>query len=539
MAERSGVYRRRQEVGFVVFLTLVVLLFMIIFVQNAMPYTVDSGTSLIFVAANDSSADAKSRADFVCDGSGDDREIQNALDALDDGGTVLLAEGTFNCSGVIKPRTGSTLKGSGSTQTFIRFTDGGLIRVKYEDVVLDGFHVSGSGYGGFVSDMGVIYINAGHVTVKNIVATADNTIQGVFYVRSIGLRNKNIEDIEFINDVADNPGTYGFLHSSWGTDYSVQKNIRYENCRAINCGRDSAFNPWVTGFDFAELNDIEGLEVNRCIAEGCLESGFHFEWGVNKTGCIFQDCVSRQNGLKPWPDDYNPLRGEYFASGYYLPGGQIAMYNCTAEANGAYGFFVMNPSWVHLRNCQDTETGPGSENRSLAKPVSFFIIQSNAPTADQSFSMENCTSINSHGAGLWISEVHNALIDNFTLLNPAGIDGKGALIGYPPDEGENYIGPFGGISSSFIDVSALSDDPEAILLYAYNNRNVIYSGNFTSPARHPVVIDGSETRDVVLKGLSINGGNESESSSGVMVTDAVAAGRVRISDGSEEPPIKL
>jgi hypothetical protein len=535
MATRFGFYRQRSTVGLVGFLVCATILFTIFFVHNSVPDTADAGPSMVIVAANDSSDGAKSRADFVCDGVDDDMEIQAALETLDAGGTVLLTDGTFRCSGVIKPLEGTTIRGNGSTHTFLKFTDTGIIRVKNEGVVLDGFHASGSGYSGFVSDTGLIYINAGNVTVKNIVATADNTIQGVFYVRSIGLRNKNIEDVTFVNDVADNPGTYGFLHSAWGTDYSVQKNIRYENCSAINCGRDDAFNPWVTGFDFAELNDIDGLQVVRCTAEGCLESGFHLEWGIDKSNCVFLDCVSRGNGLKPWPEDYNPMRGEYFASGYYLPGGQISLYNCTAESNSAYGFFVTNPERIYLSNCSDIRAGFDRGNQSFVKPSSFFIIQSMHPAASQSLVLENCTSLGSRGAGLCISGLRNVSIDNFTMSDPAGIDGRCAWIGLPPVEDVRYTGILGGLDDSLIHISA-SNNSSSTLIYAYNNNNVVYSGRLTSPAGYPFVIDGADTRDVVVQDMHISGENGSVLSSGVYITDAVPAGRVRVFESSDGPP---
>ncbi|MEN6514449.1 MAG: hypothetical protein ABFC82_10965, partial [Methanoculleus sp.] len=61
-----------------------------------------SGTNTLVVAASDSTSTAKAQADYVCDGSNDQAEIQNAINALPaGGGTVQLTEGTFNCAGSI------------------------------------------------------------------------------------------------------------------------------------------------------------------------------------------------------------------------------------------------------------------------------------------------------------------------------------------------------------------------------------------------------------------------------------------------------
>ena len=53
-----------------------------------------SGTFL--VAASGASLERKNAANWICDGTNDDVEIQAALDALPDGGgKVMLTEGTF------------------------------------------------------------------------------------------------------------------------------------------------------------------------------------------------------------------------------------------------------------------------------------------------------------------------------------------------------------------------------------------------------------------------------------------------------------
>ena len=391
----------------------------------------EPSTATITVAASDSTSTAKAEADYVCDGSNDQAEIQNAINALPaGGGTVQLTEGTFNCAGSILPRAHTTLSGQGDDATFIRFTNDGILRVDAEYVTLENFHVEGTGYSAS-RDFGVVYIRAGHNAVRDVTGTADRTIQALFYVRSVGLGNKNIEDIEFTRVVADSPGTYGFIHSSWGTNYKVHKNIRYTDCKAIDCGRYSAYNPWVTGFDFAELNDIEGLRVTRCIAEGTLESGFHFEYSPTNKDVVFTDCISRNNGQKPFPATYSLGGEDYFGAGYYAPRGPYTFNNCTAEGNSAYGFFFSYPDGVYLNDCTDLETGRGKTDYSAVKPTSFFIVQSLVTNANPSIVMEDCASIDSHGRGLYATLVDYVRVGNFTMTNPGGIDGIGVLIGDP------------------------------------------------------------------------------------------------------------
>ncbi len=57
------------------------------------------GVATIVVAASDTTNEGKSRADFVCDGTADNVDIQAAIDALPaTGGKVVLLDGTFSIS---------------------------------------------------------------------------------------------------------------------------------------------------------------------------------------------------------------------------------------------------------------------------------------------------------------------------------------------------------------------------------------------------------------------------------------------------------
>jgi len=89
------------------------------------------------VAASDAAADSKQFADYVCDGTADDVQIQAAIDALaavagadvskpSGGGKVVLSEGTFNCStGFDLDGKTVTLEGQGRQETLINFTCAG------------------------------------------------------------------------------------------------------------------------------------------------------------------------------------------------------------------------------------------------------------------------------------------------------------------------------------------------------------------------------------------------------------------------------
>lgn len=73
--------------------------------------------STLVVAASDAPQDQKDAADYVCDGTADQVEIQAAHDAFTTGGKVVLTIGTFNISSSINIDNDSfTLEGSGNVK---------------------------------------------------------------------------------------------------------------------------------------------------------------------------------------------------------------------------------------------------------------------------------------------------------------------------------------------------------------------------------------------------------------------------------------
>ena len=477
-----------------------------------------SGPTVV-VAASDSSPASKARADIRCDGKDDHRDIQSAFDALpSSGGTVRLTEGTFSCTGSIYPRGDSMLRGEGPNATFIEFSRNGRLNVSTESVTLYNFHVRGTGYPNIEPDrwLGVVTIYASHVKVLEVEGTADASTQAVFLL----LHDPNVyvptlEDVEFVNCKAVDTGTYGFLHNAWGTTNTVIRDIRYENCAAINCGSKGAFNPWVTGFDFAELNDIEGLRVTNCLAEGNLESGFHFEWDPEKRDCILENCVSRNNGQKAYPTKVyreDDMSTHYFGCGYYAPRGDITFISCYSEGNSRHGFYAT--SGGKLYNCVDRSVGAGKSDYRIIQPASFYA----APTRSVSPSLvlENCSSIDSNGYGLHIDFASDVWIKNFHLENPAGIDGKATNLG----------GSQGGpLVNSVVNIYASGDRVET-LIWARNNENVEYSGQIISNTAKPFVIEGDQTRNVRIRDMEIVSASHSPFTKGVFLAKSVPAGAV-------------
>ncbi|KDE55270.1 right-handed parallel beta-helix repeat-containing protein [Methanoculleus sp. MH98A] len=442
------------------------------------------------VAASDSTELSKNQADYVCDGVDDQAEIQAALAALPDGGKVVLSDGTFNCAGVIAPPAGTTLSGQGPDATNLVFTNDGRISVDQENVALDGFYIEGSGYSSGVKWLGVMTIRASHAKIHNIEGTADTSIQAVFLLlHDPAVYAPTLEDVEFINCKAVDTGTYGFIHNAWGSSNKVIKDVRYDNCAAINCGSKGAFNPWITGFDFAELNDMDGLRVTNCLAEGNLESGFHFEFDPTVTDAVLENCVSRNNGQKPYPTvpyKQSDMSTHYFGCGYYAPNCDVTFNNCVAESNSLYGFYATNGG--KLYDCVEKDTGAGKTDYTYRKPAGYYSIP--CRSTDPALVLENCSSTDSHGYGLQVDLASNIRIENFELVNPAGIDGKGASLG----------GTNGQFSNAEVDIHASGDRAET-LVWAKNNQNVQYTGDITSASEKAFLVEGGQ--NVRTEGMAV------------------------------------
>jgi len=302
------------------------------------------------------------------------------------------------------------------------------------------------------------------------------------------------------------------------------KNIRYEDCKAINCGRFGAFNPWVTGFNFAELNSIEGLRVKNCLAEGTLESGFHFEFDPTKKDCILENCVSRNNGNKPYPSkpyDNNDMSTHYFGCGYYAPNADVTFINCTAEGNSMNGFYTTNGG--KLYNCVEKETGIGRTDFTYRVPAGYYSLPTRS--VNPSLVMDSCKSIDSNGYGIQVDLANNVKIKNFELTNPSGYNGKGSSFG----------GTHNVFDNSELNIYASGERPET-LIWAKNNINTVFSGKIISNSTKPFLIEGSRTSNVLIKDMEIVSAVLPAGPGGITVENSVPLDQVNLQNVYVTPP---
>ncbi|WP_052959127.1 hypothetical protein [Methanoculleus sediminis] len=428
------------------------------------------GDGAILIAAHDSPGESKEAADYLCDGTADQIEIQHALNALGSaGGTVALAEGTFYLSGNLNVPGNAVLEGQGADATRLEWSAGFMQCRGVQEILLRDFTTTGTG--------AIFIYNCDRVKVHNVTATVDNSRWGGAF--TLWASNDVMEDIEFVNCRAVDCGRMGFMNDGEGSPRLI-RDIRYIDCEAVNSGRYSRFSPygeWTTGFAVAENNDLADAALVGCVAEGSFESGFHIEDAPEVTNLVFENCISRYNGQKS-DGFYNPsenTHGLHFGSGYWVQG-ETTLYGCVSEGNGNAGFSV-GPG-VSLYNCTDDGSAVG-----------FRLVD----TRDTY--LEDCTSRNAGAYAVYALEAENIATKNLQMIDPGGVNGNGAFFG-------TVAHPV--VASRFDIVGRSGGDIRTI--YGEGCRDIVFTGVIRTDHPEPVVVkrgDGVDTG-----GLEILAGQE-------------------------------
>ncbi len=117
------------------------------------------GTPTLVVAANDALTSSKNRADYECDGTDDQAEINSAIAALPSiGGRIVLTEGTFNISSTISLPSSDHIRFTGMGGSVLSFAnDQGIRGAASGRYIFDGIKFtrpSGAGSGLLVGGSG-------------------------------------------------------------------------------------------------------------------------------------------------------------------------------------------------------------------------------------------------------------------------------------------------------------------------------------------------------------------------------------------------
>jgi hypothetical protein len=307
---------------------------------------------VVIVASKTGGGETPSPPDFVCDGQDDQVEIRAAFRTLPpQGGTVVLTDGTFFCTGPIDVPTNFTLMGRGPDATVLDFLSTGSVRAN------SGTNIRFSNFG--ITGKGNVYISTSNVVVENVdVFRVDNSYMAAFMVYAY---NEVIKNVRYINCRAVDIDRWGFVHSGEGQPNRVQDCV-YINCQAINCGRYDQYygvnhqytEAWDVGFDIAEsLQSADNISYINCRAEGCWESGFHAESHVSLTNIRIINCTSTDNAQK------QKVGGEEvdFGAGFLVNEGMY-LENCTSRGN-VIGFHCSRADDSYLVSCRDIGSEKG------------------------------------------------------------------------------------------------------------------------------------------------------------------------------------
>lgn len=184
---------------------------------------IGAGLPHLFVAANDAPAAMKLRADYVCDGTADQADINAALAALPtNGGIVELSEGTFSVSAqILIDRHSTIIRGQGIDATKIVSTTASFDIIRIGTRQTSGImrnnarleYLTVTSAGGAATNSCIFIDGGGRGTGCNNVRTNEG---------GYGMRLKDLDRCLFLDTDNNNVRTAGILcetglENTWGT----------------------------------------------------------------------------------------------------------------------------------------------------------------------------------------------------------------------------------------------------------------------------------------------------------------------------------
>lgn len=351
---------------------------------------VGSPSATVVVAANDAPAAVKSVADFVCDGSADEVEINAAIalasnDSISlggQGGSVLLWGKQFVVASAIKIRSQVTLSGLGQWATTLRpgatFTTGensGVIELysantqytTVQNVAIHGNTASGARTSGIYYQQGAgtewdashrllnmyIYATAWHGIYFTY--TGSSARNRAFYVQNVrvidagttlnatanGLKI-NAVDSFFIGVDVGSSASHGFLISG--------ANNRFVSCKSWFSGSSASADHQGSGF---YVTGAQRNQFSACEAQDNYGDGFYLGGGNNTLSACFAD----SNG-------YNRGGGAgagvgWTGSGFYVAG-YVALQGIALDKNeggrGLYQQYGVKVAYTGIKGIIDVVT---------------------------------------------------------------------------------------------------------------------------------------------------------------------------------------
>jgi hypothetical protein len=286
------------------------------------PIGASRGSTRIVAAAN-SDTKSKATADYICDGTNDEVEINAALAALPSGkGRVILMEGTYHQLAPITLSTYNSLEGQGF---------GTLLQAE------SGF--SGSGQITLANNV-VEQTRVMNLAINGYKSTVSTNVAGIYY------DNSGSNGFPFMHSDAHHFFSDLFIYDTRGDGFSLvgSTNVGPRVAMARNV---AVYTCAGKGFNITASD----CKFTACTAQNNYGTGFQI--GSFAASGQFVNCKSAGSGAN----------GGYAASslngvGFRVTSGRIQLTDCQAQDNYMIGFLIENQTI--LTGCVADSNGLGS-----------------------------------------------------------------------------------------------------------------------------------------------------------------------------------
>ena len=411
------------------------------------------------VAASNSNADSRRMADYVCDGTADDVQINAAITAIAaTGGRVLLSEGTFTLSAAIAMSGGITLQGQGG-ETTIQAADDvashamisavGTASITIRDMVLDGRRAlqAATSHAGIILN-GVILSRVIDVYAGGFSTTGALVGEGIAFLvlDSAGV----VEDLLFQGCTAEFTSDAGFAFS---TGAGANTYVRMVGCHANSCDG--------SGFEItADYVDIAGcssttdgnvgflvlgdyVTMSGCSSVDAGAGGVSFS-GANR--CVLSGCTVTNPtttgisiaGASSFVSVSGCLVDLSGSTGIYVEADDCAIDGCTVQGAGAAGIRISGGDRTRITGC--TIDNPIDEGVVIVPNGGDFAFDCvvtgcliNSPGDDGIYAesagyllIDGCSVLAGVGDGIEINDCPNLLVDG-CMISSAGSMGIEAV----------------------------------------------------------------------------------------------------------------
>ena len=315
-------------------LTIVILVYTLFLSLLGCGGTSDSGDNVVkgfnqlrestfVVAASNASAEVLAGADYTCDGTADNVQIQAALDAIaaltgSPGGTVRLSEGAFTNSGTLIMRSNIILEGSGWGTTITRLTDNNILHIDgADDTIIRNIH-----FRGYAASSGATQMEASGIVIGENNNSDRVLIQGCKFSRNLqvgvyvlskssyatitncfidqtqksGIQSSGFHTLISDNQVIGRGGTVGdnqiSIVGGWWNVIKGNEIRNGQNGIEIRLARYCSFinntirGPYEDGIRLGGVGGTSDLVIN-CLIQGnqitdCGEKGIWANWDTDK-----------------------------------------------------------------------------------------------------------------------------------------------------------------------------------------------------------------------------------------------------------------